>query len=40
VARRLNVVTQYRSRADFTAMVQTEYAAFGVILPELGVRPE
>ena len=40
VARRLNVVTQYRSRADFTAMVQAEYAAFGVILPELGVRPE
>lgn len=40
VARRLNVVTQYRSRADFTAMVAREYAAFGIILPELGVRPE
>ena len=40
VAKRLNVVTQYRSRADFTAMVASEYAAFGVILPQLGVRPE
>lgn len=40
VARRLNVVTQYRSRADFTAMVASEYAAFGTILPQLGVRPE
>jgi len=40
VARQLNVVTQHRSRADFTAMVASEYAAFGRILRELGVRPE
>lgn len=40
VARRLNVVAQARGRADFTAMVAREYAAFGTILPELGVRPE
>ena len=40
VARRLNVVVQHRNRADFTAMVASEYRSYGVILPELGVRPE
>lgn len=40
VAARLNVVAGFRPRADFARMVQAEYAAFGTILPELGVRPE
>ncbi len=40
VASRLNVVAGFRSRADFTRMVGDEYAAFGTILPQLGVRPE
>lgn len=40
VARRLNVVAGFRSRADFARMVAEEYGAFGTILPQLGVRPE
>jgi tripartite-type tricarboxylate transporter receptor subunit TctC len=40
VARQLNVVAGFRSRAEFGAMVQDEYRAFGTILPQLGVRPE
>lgn len=39
-ARRLNVVSAFRSRADFTRMVRDEHAAFGTILRELGVQPE
>lgn len=39
-ARRLNVVTAFRTRAEFTRMVRDEHAAFGAILRELGVQPE
>jgi tripartite-type tricarboxylate transporter receptor subunit TctC len=40
VARRLNVVVQHRSRADFARLVRQEFESFGTILPQLGVRPE
>ncbi|MCW8085176.1 tripartite tricarboxylate transporter substrate binding protein [Sabulicella glaciei] len=40
VARQLNVVAGFRSREEFSAMVRDEYASFGTILPQLGVRPE
>ena len=34
------VPVNYMSRADFTAMVLSEYEAYGRILRELGVQPE
>jgi tripartite-type tricarboxylate transporter receptor subunit TctC len=40
VAATRRVPVNYMSRADFTAMVQREYEAYGRILRELGVQPE
>jgi tripartite-type tricarboxylate transporter receptor subunit TctC len=40
VAAAQRVPVNYMSRADFTAMVQREYEAYGRILRDLGVRPE
>lgn len=40
VAATRKVPVNYMSRADFTAMVRSEYEAYGRILRELGVQPE
>lgn len=40
VAALTNVVSAFRTRAEFTAMVNTEYAAYARILRELGVQQE
>lgn len=40
VAATRKVPVNYMSRADFTAMVRSEYDAYGRILRELGVQPE
>lgn len=40
VAASSRVPVNYMSRADFTAMVQREYEAYGRILRDLGVQPE
>jgi tripartite-type tricarboxylate transporter receptor subunit TctC len=40
VAATRRVPVNFMSRADFTAMVQSEYEAYGRILRELGVQPE
>lgn len=40
IAGSTRVVLRYMARADFTRMIRDEYAAYGPILRELGVRPE
>lgn len=40
IAATRKVPVNYMSRADFTAMVRSEYEAYGRILRELGVQPE